>query len=305
LVDAPFRTALAPDLLAGKTAWITGGGTGLGRAMALRFAELGANVALSGRREQPLLETAAQVRAHGVRATHASCDVRDADAVESALSRIEEDLGPVDILVNNAAGNFLCPSEDLTPNGFAAVVGIVLHGTFHCTLAAAHRWIDSGRPGAVLNIVTTYAWTGSAWVLPSACAKAGVLALTRSLAVEWARHRIRVNAIAPGPIPTEGAFSRLLPTEDLLERRRKKIPAGRFGVPQELAELAAYLVSDASDWIRGEVVTLDGGEWLKGAGEFNDLLDLPPETWEALRARSGRIRKQKTSAPTPPMEEPA
>jgi len=265
--------------------------------MTLRFAELGAQVAVSGRRVPPLEETAELARASGVRAAHAACDVRDPDAVESAHAGIEQELGPIDILVNNAAGNFLCPSEELSPNGFAAVVGIVLHGTFHCTRAVGRRWIATGRPGTVLNIVTTYAWTGSAWVLPSACAKAGVLALTRSLAVEWARHRIRVNAIAPGPIPTEGAFSRLLPTQELLELRKKRIPAGRFGLPAELAELAAYLVSDASDWMRGEVVTLDGGEWLQGAGEFNDLLDLPPETWEALRGRGGRIRKRRTPPP--------
>lgn len=288
----PSRGALAADLLEEKTAWITGGGTGLGRAMALRFAALGARVAVSGRREPPLVETAQEIRARGGRAMHAPCDVRDPDAVDAALDRIESELGTIpDILVNNAAGNFLCPSEDLSPNGFAAVVGIVLHGTFHCTRSVGRRWIASGRPGTVLNIVATYAWTGSAYVLPSACAKAGVLALTRSLAVEWARHRIRLNAIAPGPIPTEGAFSRLLPSEDLVEQRRKRVPAGRFGTPEELAELAAYLASDAADWIRGEVITLDGGEWLRGAGEFNDLVDLPPGIWEALRGRSGRARK--------------
>ncbi len=279
---------LAPRLLEGKTAWITGGGTGLGRAMALRFGELGARVALSGRREEPLQQTAEAIGASGGRAGWASCDVRDPEAVDQALQRITEELGPVDILVNNAAGNFLCPSEELSPNAFAAVVGIVLHGTWHCTQAAAKRWIADKRPGTVLNIATTYAWTGSAFVLPSACAKAGVVALTRSLAVEWARHRIRLNAIAPGPIPTEGAFSRLLPSEEMAESRRQKIPAGRFGTPEELAELAAFLVSDASDWMRGEVVTLDGGEWLRGAGEFNDLLEWPPEAWEALRKSSRR-----------------
>lgn len=274
--------ALRPDLLSGKVAWITGGGTGLGRAMALRFAALGAKVAVSGRREEPL-----QAVARETGGVFATCDVRDPAAVEAALSRIEAEAGLPDILVNNAAGNFLSPSEQLSPNAFASVVGIVLHGTFHCTQALAKRWIAAKRGGAVLSIATTYAETGSAFVLPSACAKAGVVALTRSLAVEWARYGIRLNAIAPGPIPTEGAFSRLLPSGDMEKKRRARIPAGRFGTQDELAELAAYLVSDASDWMRGEVVVLDGGEWLRGAGEFNDLLDEPASTFEAMRRPKG------------------
>jgi NAD(P)-dependent dehydrogenase (short-subunit alcohol dehydrogenase family) len=256
--------------------------------MSMRFAELGARVGLSGRREEPLRGTVEAIRAGGGRATHAACDVRDPQSVADALKAIGEGLGRPDILVNNAAGNFLCPSEELSPNAFNAVVGIVLHGTWHCTHALARRWIEDRTPGTVLNIATTYAWTGSSFVLPSACAKAGVVAMTRSLAVEWARHGIRLNAIAPGPIPTEGAFSRLVPDPAMAERRVEKIPAGRFGTPEELAELAAYLVSDATEWMRGEVVTLDGGEWLAGAGEFNDLLSLPESAWEALRKMRGR-----------------
>jgi NAD(P)-dependent dehydrogenase (short-subunit alcohol dehydrogenase family) len=256
--------------------------------MSMRFAELGARVGVSGRREDPLRATVEAIRAAGGRAAWAACDVRDPKNVAAALNRIGDDLGEPDILVNNAAGNFLCPSEELSPNAFAAVVSIVLNGTWHCTHALARRWIDGETRGAVLNIATTYAWTGSAFVLPSACAKAGVVAMTRSLSVEWARHGIRLNAIAPGPIPTEGAFSRLLPDPSMLEQRIEKIPAGRFGTPAELAELAAYLVSDASEWMRGEVVTLDGGEWLAGAGEFNDLLSLPDSAWETLRNLRGK-----------------
>jgi NAD(P)-dependent dehydrogenase (short-subunit alcohol dehydrogenase family) len=282
---APSALCLTPGLLEGKTAWITGGGSGLGRAMALRFAELGASVGICGRREEPLAETRDLIRTAGGRSGFACCDVRDPAAVDAALADLVEQLGPVDILVNNAAGNFLCPSEDLTPGGFAAVVGIVLNGTFHCTRTAARHWIDGGRKGAVLNIVATYAGHGSAFVMPSACAKAGVVAMTQSLAVEWARYGIRLNAIAPGPIRTEGAFSRLMPSESHIAKQVSKIPAGRLGTTEELSELAAYLVSDASDWMRGEVVTLDGGEWLRGAGEFNDLLDAPPELIESMRPK--------------------
>jgi len=272
-----FRPALVPDLLHGKTAWITGGGTGLGRGMALRFAGLGASVAISGRRPEPLDSVVKEIVDAGGRAAAAPCDVREPKQVDAALAAVREALGVPDILVNNAAGNFLCPSEELSPHAFATVVAIVLHGTFHCTRAAGKLWIEEKRGGTVLSIATTYASTGSGFVLPSACGKAGVVALTRSLAVEWARHGIRLNAIAPGPIPTEGAFSRLMPHPGMEKAMKKRIPAGRFGTQEELAELAAFLVSDASDWMRGEIVTFDGGEWLRGAGEFNDLLDVPPE----------------------------
>jgi NAD(P)-dependent dehydrogenase (short-subunit alcohol dehydrogenase family) len=192
------------------------------------------------------------------------------------VGRAVEEFGRVDILVNNAAGNFLCPTEDLSPNGFASVVGIVLQGSFHCTLAAGRRMIASGHGGSILNILTTYAWTGSGFVVPSACAKAGVMAMTQSLAVEWAKHKIRVNGIAPGPFPTEGAWTRLVPNDDVATMGKAHVPLGRFGEPEELANLAAFLVSDYSGYITGDVVTIDGGRWLAGAGEFNQLAMADP-----------------------------
>ena len=273
-----FRT----DLLKGRTILITGGGTGLGRSMALRFGELGANIFLVARREQPLAETTKEIRAEGAQAAYTSADIREFSAVENAIVAAEKQFGRVDTLVNNAAGNFIARTEKLSPNAFNAVVGIVLNGTFHCTLALGRRWIETKQPGNVLNIVTTYAYCGSGFVVPSACAKAGVLAMTRSLAVEWARYRIRLNAIAPGPFPTEGAWSRLLPTKEYEEHARNSHPMKRFGRHDELANLAAYLMSEQAEYINGECVTIDGGLWLRGAGEFNDLLDLPDAAWEKM-----------------------
>jgi len=279
------------NLLAGRIIFITGGGTGLGRSMALRLAELGAKIFLAARREEPLRRTAEEIRAAGGACEFATCDVRDPVAVEAAVEAAERQFSRVDTLVNNAAGNFIARTEKLSPNAFAAVVGIVLHGTFHCTLALGRRWIAARQSGTVLNIVTTYAATGSGsgFVVPSACAKAGVLALTRSLAIEWARYNIRMNAIAPGPFPTEGAWSRLMPSAEYQERARERHPMKRFGRHEELANLAAYLVSDASGYINGECVVIDGGQWLRGAGEFNNLLELPEPVWEALeQARKPR-----------------
>lgn len=277
------------NLLTGRAILITGGGTGLGRSMSLRLAELGAKMFLVGRRREPLEETARQIHAAGGTCGFATCDVRDPAAVEAGVADAEGQLGRVDTLINNAAGNFIARTERLSPNAFAAVVGIVLHGTFHCTLALGRRWIAAGRPGTVLNIVTTYAAaaSGSGFVVPSACAKAGVLAMTRSLAVEWARHSIRLNAIAPGPFPTEGAWSRLMPTKEFEERARQQHPMKRFGRHEELANLAAYLVSEQSAYINGECVVIDGGLWLRGAGEFNDLVDLPDPVWEMIE-RAGK-----------------
>ena len=273
------------DLLKGRAILITGGGTGLGRVMAVRFAGLGARIFLVARREPPLRETVELIRSTGGTAGFATADVRDFAAVEKAIDAAEKEIGPVDTLVNNAAGNFLARTEKLSLNGWRAVVGIVLDGTFHGTLALGRRWIAAQRPGTVLNIVTTYASSGagSAFVVPSACAKAGVLAMTRSLAVEWARHRIRLNAIAPGPFPTEGAWSRLM-TESFEEQALARHPMHRFGKPQELADLAVYLISPQSEYVNGECVVIDGGLWLRGAGEFNDLVELPDSAWEAMEA---------------------
>ena len=274
------------DLLKGRTILITGGGTGLGRSMALRFAELGASLFLVGRREEPLAKTCEEIRAKGTRGGYRRCDVRDFAAVEKAIAAAESELGRVDTLVNNAAGNFIARTERLSPNAFNAVVGIVLQGTFHCTLALARKWIAAQQPGNILNIAATYAavGSGSGFVVPSACAKAGVLAMTRSLAVEWARHRIRLNAIAPGPFPTEGAWSRLLPAKELEERARQAHPMKRFGRHDELANLAAYLLSDMAEYVNGECVVIDGGLWLRGAGEFNDFVDFPDAAWDLLEA---------------------
>ena len=266
----PFRK----DLLAGKTTIITGGGTGLGRAMALRMAGLGAKVGIVGRRRDPLEQTVATIRAAGGHAAFSSADIREPAAVARALDALESELGPANQLINNAAGNFLAPSEDLSPNAFNSVVQIVLYGTFHCTQALGRRLIERKEPGAVLSIVASYAETGSAFVLPSAVAKAGVLALTRSLAVEWAAYGIRLNAIAPGPFPTEGAFSRLMPGSEMEGQARRRIPSRRFGEHWELANLVAYLMSDASPYQTGDLVTIDGAEALFSGQQFAGLAHL-------------------------------
>ena len=266
----PFR----PDLLHGKTTLITGGGSGLGRSMALRLAGLGARIGVLGRRPEPLQQTVRAIRDSGGTAAGAPCDVRDPEAVNRAFDALETELGPANQLVNNAAGNFLSATEDLSPNAFNSVVQIVLYGTFHCTAELGRRLIARGAPGEVLAITTTYAATGSAFVVPSAAAKAGVRAIVKSLAVEWACYGIRLNAIAPGPFPTEGAFSRLLPGSDLEQQSLARVPSRRFGEHHELTNLVAYLLSDASPYQTGDEVTIDGAEALFSGQQFAGLARL-------------------------------
>jgi NAD(P)-dependent dehydrogenase (short-subunit alcohol dehydrogenase family) len=276
--------------LKGKNILITGGGTGLGRAMGEYFLELGANLVITSRKLEVLEETAKEMMAKsGGKVIPVVCDVRDIEQVEAMWAKCIATFGQIHGVLNNAAGNFISPTERLSANAFNTVLDIVLKGTSQVTLTAGKHWITEKQPGVFLNIVTTYAWTGSGYVVPSAAAKAGVLALTRSLAVEWAKYGIRSNAIAPGPFPTEGAWSRLLPG-DLVKKfdPAKKVPVGRVGVHQELANLAAYLISDFSAYVNGDVITIDGGEWLKGAGEFNNLEMIPQEMWDMMEASRGK-----------------
>jgi NAD(P)-dependent dehydrogenase (short-subunit alcohol dehydrogenase family) len=261
----------ASDLLKGQHVVVTGGGTGLGRAMAERFAALGAAVTVGGRREGPLQETAEAIRGRGQAAGWALVDVREAGSVAAFLAAAEERSGPVTRLVNNAAANFLAATHTLSDNGFDAVVRTNLYGAFYCTRWCGQRWIERGTPGAVLSITTTYTTTGSAFVVPSAVSKAGVEAMTKSLAVEWGRYGIRLNCLAPGPFPTEGAWARLVPDPAMAEQWKRRVPLGRFGEPAELADLAAFLLSDLARYLTGVVVPLDGGEALASGGQFNDL----------------------------------
>ncbi|MBD3918996.1 SDR family oxidoreductase [Paenibacillus sp. PR3] len=274
----------AKDLLKDKVVLITGGATGLGRAMGETFLQLGAHLAIASRREDVLKKAAEEMGGEAHNVFYQRCDVRDPAQIQELADAVEQHYGHIDVLVNNAAGNFISPTERLSPRAVDAVLNIVLHGTFYSTLEVGKRWIAQGRGGTMLNIVTSYASTGSAFVVPSAAAKAGVLALTRSLAVEWARHGIRQVAIAPGPFPTEGAWSRLSPTPELEEKMINRIPLRRVGNKEELAHLAAYLISDYAAYMNGEVVTIDGGEWLQGAGQFNDLLMVTEQQWDQLAA---------------------
>jgi NAD(P)-dependent dehydrogenase (short-subunit alcohol dehydrogenase family) len=282
---------LRDDALSGKTIIVTGGGTGLGRAMSTYFLKLGANVVITSRKMDVLEKTAAEMQEEAsadgrelkAKVLPVQCDVRKPEEVDEVLKMALETFGQVNCLLNNAAGNFISPTERLSPNAFSTIIDIVLKGTANCTIAVGKHWIKEKQAGTILNIVTTYAFTGSGYVVPSACAKGGVLAMTRSLAAEWGKYGIRNNAIAPGPFPTKGAWDRLLPG-DMAKKFdfKNRVPLKRVGDHQELANLAAFMMSDFSGYINGEVITIDGGEWLQGAGQFNGLEAITPEMWDML-----------------------
>lgn len=277
------------DLLKDKNIIITGGGTGLGKSMGMRFGELGAKIVITSRKQDVLDETAREMESAGISVLPIAGDVRNPEDVDRVVQKAKESFGTIDGLVNNAAGNFISPTENLTPGGFKAVTDIVLGGTFNFTLSTGKEMIQS-KSGCILNIVTTYAWTGSGYVVPSAAAKGGVLAMTRSLGSEWGKYGIRTNAIAPGPFPTKGAWGRLVPPGLGIEKKIKnRIPLKRFGEHIELANLASFIMSDYAGYINGEVITIDGGEWVKGAGQFNDLDKLPKMVWKTMKM----MRKKK------------
>lgn len=280
---------LLPDTLTDKRILITGGGTGLGKSMGRRFLELGAELVICGRREEILKATADEFADEfGRSITWHVCDVRQPEAIAGMLDAIWRER-PLDGLVNNAAGNFIARSETLSHRAVDAVLNIVLHGSANVTLDCGRRWLAEGRPAVVLSILATYAWTGSPYVVPSAMAKAGVLAMTRSLAVEWGGRGIRFNAIAPGAFPTDGAWSRLLPRPGMAERFETSGPLGRSGKHPELTNLASYLMSDYAAYLNGEVVTIDGGRWLKGASQFSEIGgELTEEDWEKIHPSTRR-----------------
>lgn len=279
-------------ILKGRTIVVTGGGTGLGKNMASYFSQLGANVVITSRKQDILDSTAEEISQKSGREVLAVAgDVREMDSVKQVIKESLEKFGAVHGLVNNAAGNFISPTERLSHRAFQSVIGIVLQGTINFSLELGKYWIEEKIKGTTLNIVTTYAWTGTGYTVPSACAKGGVLALTRSLAVEWGRkYGIRTNAVAPGPFPTKGAWERLLPdsVQELFDPA-ERIPLQRVGEKQELSNLAAFLMSDFSSYINGEVITIDGGEWLENGGQFNTFRHISDDMWDQLMA----IRKKR------------
>ncbi len=288
---------LRDDALKGKTIVVTGGGTGLGKSMATYFSKLGANVVITSRKLDVLQNTAQEIEKEtGGKILTVACDVRNENEVDNVLKQTLNTFGKVHGLLNNAAGNFISPTERLSANAFSTIIDIVLKGTVNCTLAFGKHWIKEKQAASILNIITTYASTGSAYVVPSACAKGGVLTLTRSLAVEWGKYGIRTNAIAPGPFPTKGAWDRLLPG-DLAKKFdfKSRVPLKRIGDHQELANLAAFMLSDFSGYINGDVITIDGGEWLQGAGQFSGLEMVTPEMWDMLEQMIRATKREGSS----------
>lgn len=278
----------ASNLLAGKKILITGGGTGLGKSIGRRYLELGAELVIAGRRKDVLEATAEEFRAAipGARVATVQADVRDAASVEAMMEEVWSS-GPLDVLLCNAAANFIARTETLSPRAVDAVLDIVLHGSFYCAIAAGKRWIAEGRPGNVISTVSTPTMTGAAFTAPSAAAKAGVLAMTRSLAVEWGPKGIRLNCVAPGLFPTPGAWEQLYPPGSQVEPQENGVPLRRFGEHDELANLYCYLASDGSGYITGEMVVIDGGRWMQGVGgpTYRAMQDWSEAQWQAMRGK--------------------
>src|SRR6266849_5575177 len=285
-------------LFRGKRILVTGGGTGLGKGMAEKFLELGAELIICGRRKSLCEETAAELmKQHGGKVEAYGIDIRDAAAVDAMVEDIFQ-RGPLTDLVNNAAGNFISRTEDLSPRGFDAIANIVMHGTFYVTHAVGRRWIAEQKPGSVLSIVVTWVWTGSPFVVPSAMSKAGVHVMTQSLAVEWGRYGIRLNAIAPGVFPTEGAAKRLRPGEEPGDHTKKVNPMGRFGQMSELQNLATFLLADGCEWLTGQTIAIDGGGWLANGASFTELSSWTDADWEkareAIKAQNEKDKAQRS-----------
>ncbi|WP_433503057.1 SDR family oxidoreductase [Pseudonocardia halophobica] len=283
------KSPFAPDVLAGKSVLITGGGTGLGRGVARHLVDHGATVHLWGRRQAVLEEAAAEASVSRPGSVHVqTVDVRDGDGVDAVMEALWQEHGPLTSVINNAAANFIAPTESLSPRAFDAVSSTVMKGSFHTTNSAGRRWIAAGLPGSVLSTLTTWVWTGSAFVTPSAMAKAAVHSMTMSLAVEWARYGIRLNALAPGPIPTDYAWEMLNPTEksSVGATQADAIPMGRTGTIEELANLTIFLLSDACDYLTGQTIAMDGGQMLAGPGTFAGLTSMTAEDWAAAKEKS-------------------
>ena len=277
------------ELLKDKSIIITGGGTGLGKSMATRFAELGANLVITSRRQEVIDKTAEELRDHGGKVLAIACDVRDPEQVNEMVSQTVDEFGKIDILLNNAAGNFISRTQDLSHRGFDAIASIVFHGTFYVTHSVGRRWLDLGMGGNIISILATWVWTGSAFTVPSAMSKSGVHAMTQSLATEWGKTGIRINAIAPGPFPTEGAWARLSPGQDPDEAASdssgaySQNPMGRVGEMEELGNLATFLMSDGCNYLNGQTIAIDGAEYLTGGTFYRALASLKDEDWAAIK----------------------